>query len=1237
MELTPRQSSKVEKVCMNHIYRLVWSRLNHSWVAVSESARGQGKKVNRKLSLLVGVVALGATSLGNVVAAPAGGQVTAGTGTISQTGNTTTINQSTQNLSLSWSQFNVAPQEIVNFVQPSSASIAVNRILSTNGSEILGQINANGQVYLINPNGILFGQGAQVNVGGLVASTLNISDTSLTGSIRSFSGNGTGSVINQGSINTPEGGYVAMLGNTVSNQGAINSSTGTVALGAGSAATLTFDNNNLVQMQIDQSTLNNLAENKQVIQADGGAVIMSAGAKNSLLASVVNNTGVISAQTLQNKNGVITLLAGTTAGTNNISGTLDASAPNGGNGGNIETSASQVNIADSAKITTLAINGKMGNWIIDPTDFTISAIGGNLTGVILSSNLSTTNVVILSSGGSSGSLGNINVNDVISWSSNSSLTLSAQKNININSPITATGSTAKVILEYGQDALNSGNLSNYFVNAPINLQSGSNFSTQLGSNGSVISYKVINLLGNPNSLSGYDLQGINGTLGGNFALGSNIDTSATSSWNSGAGFSPIGSLAAPFTGNFDGLGHTITNLKINLPNTANVGLFGRTSGNTVIQNIGLVGGSVIGAAGTGGLVGNNDAGLINNSFNTGMVEGAGGTGGLVGSNITGTLTNDYATGNVTGAAGTGGLLGSSTSGSVINSYATGNVSGAAGSGGLVGSMTSGSISGSYATGNVTGQAGSGGLVGSMTSGSISSSYATGNVSGAAGSGGIAGSSAGDVTSSYATGNVVGAAGTNALVGGGASGAAGAVTVTNSFAVGSANGITIAPDYSKLSSVWSIPVGCSISCTPFLIANAQSITVTANSISTLYNGYAYSDLYSVTLSSILKSTPLGSISYTGTSQSAVNAGTYSIIPSGYISNQTYIFTYANANLVINPAALTVTGANNTAVYTSYAQTNGAALVTGMKGSDAFTVSGYSTSTNAGTTGDTLVVAANTGTLLSNYAITQTNGSLQITPAALTVIGVNNAVTYNGGAQTNTGASYTGQQGTDIFNIIGYATGTNYSATHYADSLSLIGAALANYSVSYTNGSLAIGQAPLLIAVNNATKVYGTTADLRAVGFTSTGLLDGETLSSVVLSSLGAVNTASVANYKITANTPRGNSAFLASNYLVSDIDGTLSVISATTLTPTPPVITTTASNSSTANTIAYLQASVQSFLKTSKDEVLYQAISSNPLLVNTNLNSIETPNNWTTTYWNSSIQIFNGGINTLISEDNLNAH
>ena len=230
---------------LNHIFRLVWSEALNGWVAVAEQTRGRGKGAGRKLTRLAAAMAAAAAAAlavpsGLVQAAPAGGQVTAGAGTIAQSGTTTTINQTSQNLSLGWKSFNVGVPETVNFVQPSASAIAVNRIADTNGSQILGRLNANGQVYLINPNGILFGQNAQVNVGGLVASTLDLGDNSLSGPARTFAGNGTGSVVNQGTINAADGGYVALLGQHVSNQGVITAQLGTVVMGAGSAATLTF-------------------------------------------------------------------------------------------------------------------------------------------------------------------------------------------------------------------------------------------------------------------------------------------------------------------------------------------------------------------------------------------------------------------------------------------------------------------------------------------------------------------------------------------------------------------------------------------------------------------------------------------------------------------------------------------------------------------------------------------------------------------------------------------------------------------------------------------------------------------------------------------------------------------------------------------------------------------------------------------------------------------------------------
>jgi trimeric autotransporter adhesin len=126
--------------------------------------------------------------------------VISGAAAITQVGNTTDIRQSSADVAIDWLSFSVGSQETVDFLQPSASAVAVNRISGANRSEILGHLDANGQVYLITPNGAIFGKGAEVNVGGLVASTLDLSESSLSGSSRSFEGSGTGSIVNQGTI-----------------------------------------------------------------------------------------------------------------------------------------------------------------------------------------------------------------------------------------------------------------------------------------------------------------------------------------------------------------------------------------------------------------------------------------------------------------------------------------------------------------------------------------------------------------------------------------------------------------------------------------------------------------------------------------------------------------------------------------------------------------------------------------------------------------------------------------------------------------------------------------------------------------------------------------------------------------------------------------------------------------------------------------------------------------------------
>ena len=309
---------------MNRIYRLVWNRILGVALSLPLAALAAAP--------ITGITATSATVTAAHPAAanalPTGGTVTAGTGSITQGGSTLTVTQQSQDLSLNWQTFNIGRQSTVDFVQPDAGAIAVNRIADTNGSQILGHLNANGQVFLINPNGVLFGRGAQVNVGGLVASTLNVADGSLGSDTVNFSGNGTGSVTNRGTLTAATGGYIALLGNQVSNQGVIRAQLGSVALAGGSAATLTFNGDRLLDMQVDRGTLNALAENRQLIVAPGGQVLMSASAENHLLAGVVNNSGVIEAGGVSTAGGAVRLVA---SGGNAVdSGSIDVSGVKGG-------------------------------------------------------------------------------------------------------------------------------------------------------------------------------------------------------------------------------------------------------------------------------------------------------------------------------------------------------------------------------------------------------------------------------------------------------------------------------------------------------------------------------------------------------------------------------------------------------------------------------------------------------------------------------------------------------------------------------------------------------------------------------------------------------------------------------------------------------------------------------------------------------------------------------------------
>ena len=233
-------------------------------------------------------------------AAPIGGDVVGGSGSISQTDLTTTINQTSQNLAIDWQSFDVKTNEQVNFVQPNTSSIALNRILGNNGSTIQGQINANGQVILVNPNGVFFTSTATVNVGGIIASSLDMTPADFMNGNYIFNEvlGADGAVVNSGLITASLGGNVALIGKQVKNDGLITAKLGSVVLAAGKQSILTFDNQGLIGVKVTKEILQEelgLEEavfNSGEINAAGGRVLLTASTSQDVFSQAVNTNSL---------------------------------------------------------------------------------------------------------------------------------------------------------------------------------------------------------------------------------------------------------------------------------------------------------------------------------------------------------------------------------------------------------------------------------------------------------------------------------------------------------------------------------------------------------------------------------------------------------------------------------------------------------------------------------------------------------------------------------------------------------------------------------------------------------------------------------------------------------------------------------------------------------------------------------------------------------------------------------
>ncbi|HTW53238.1 MAG TPA: filamentous hemagglutinin N-terminal domain-containing protein, partial [Stellaceae bacterium] len=755
---------------------------------------------------------------------PSGGHTVAGTATVGvPAGNTLSITQTSPKAIVNWNTFSVGQPNTVQFNQPGSSAAILNRVTGAASSTIAGQIDGNGQVYLVNPNGIAITSTGSVQVGGgFVASTLGISNRNFMSGNLSFTGNGASAgVSNAGTISTGPGGYAALIGGTAANSGVISVPLGKVALGSGEAATLDLNGDGFMQVAVPTGATTAkgqaLVSNSGRINASGGSVELRAATVATAIRDAVNMSGVIAANSVSGHDGAITLSGGP-GGAVNVAGTLDASAApaSGAAGGAVQVSGARVRLGHHAVVNASGAQG--GSVLVGVT--APGGVGAAQSTTIASGAqiLAAGDPSVAGSGGyvetSGGTLqfggATIDPGKGGTWLADpTNLTIDAAAATTISNTLnlggdvfeetagdgttSGSGNTSSGAGDIIVDAAISWNTTNTLtlsafngitVNAPITISGAGNLVLTTNNNiggtstgNGVLTFTptlgslqftapegsgqtlTINTLSYTLLYNVGEVQNINGNLSGNYALA--IPLNAATDPTAPANWSPIGE-STPFTGNFNGMGNTIANLTINDTTDDFVGLFGQLGSGS--PNSGTI----------------SNLGLVG-----GSVTGSGSfvfVGELVGlNNFGGTISNSYATGAVSGSGsgsgiltevGTGGLVGLNY-GTITASYATGAVSGSgytADVGGLVGYSSAGAIGNSYATGAVSGSGSFpfvGGLVGLNFGTTVTDAYAAGAVTVGSGTnsaaGGLVGVNDGTITDAYATGAVSG--GTGAALGG----------------------------------------------------------------------------------------------------------------------------------------------------------------------------------------------------------------------------------------------------------------------------------------------------------------------------------------------------------------------------------------------------------------------------------------------------------------------------------------
>ncbi|SPB15278.1 filamentous hemagglutinin [Caballeronia novacaledonica] len=674
----------------------------------------------RPLAVLVPLVAglTCASFAGAAPPLPRGGQFVAGSGAIGGGGQSLTIDQTSARGVIDWNSFSIGSGRQVTFHNGTGATL--NRVTGGDASVILGQLSATGSVYLVNPQGVLVGPGGVVATGGrFVASALDIgNDAFMQGGPLTLSGGGGGMVINLGKIGS-SGGDVFLVSRTAAvNGGRISAPQGTAEIATG-----------------NQVLLRDASGGQQVfVQAGSGGMAMNAGTIQAAQASLqaadgnvyalAGNSSAIRATGTATRDGHVWLVAD--QGEVHANGTIAATNADGG-GGTVETRANTLDVAGA--------NVFARTWKLGAPTFTVDQATADSVARSLGNG---TSVDVEASGG------DLTVGGNVRWNGNASLTLGAAHDVAIGAGA-GIGNTGNGNLTLRADAggidnggavTNGGTIdwskSGGIVSALYDMNGAYAPGTLLTNSGwtaapysglvtQATAYRLVNTLA--------DLSNVSKDLAGAYALGKDIDASATAYPSF---FTAIGATQTPFTGQFDGFGHTIDKLAtVANPNDDRYGMFGVIGASGVVRNLNLTNASTGDyTSGAFGLLAGQNNGLVTYVDTAGIVGqngfGGAGAGGLVGVN-NGVVERSSSTAEVGYQIPAGGLVGVN-NGTIAQSYATGaTYAGNHGeTGGLV-AFNNGLITQSYATGVVGGFGGGGLVFVNGSSGVIDESFAAGQV------------------------------------------------------------------------------------------------------------------------------------------------------------------------------------------------------------------------------------------------------------------------------------------------------------------------------------------------------------------------------------------------------------------------------------------------------------------------------------------------------------------------------